>query len=95
MRYSVRARSTRHNAWESDVEPPLESPADEVTRLRDALNELRGIMARPALWSGGEPPRIVNPSLDTLSGIANEVEELAANHGFRSARGGGSTTAPP
>jgi PAS domain S-box-containing protein len=78
MRYSVRARSTRHNAWESDVEPPLESPADEVTRLRDALNELRGIMARPALWTGGEPPRIVNAALDTLSGIANKVEERVA-----------------
>ena len=68
MRYSVRTRSTRHNAWESDVEPPLESPPDEVTRLRDALNELRGILARPALWTGGEPPRIVNAALDTLSG---------------------------
>lgn len=78
MRYSVRARSTRHNAWESDVEPPLESPPDEVTRLRDALNELRGIIARPALWTGGEPPRIVNAALDTLSGIANEVEERVA-----------------
>lgn len=78
MRYSVRARSTWHNAWESDVEPPLESPPDEVTRLRDALNELRGIMARPALWTGGEPPRIVNAALDTLSGIANEVEERVA-----------------
>jgi PAS domain-containing protein len=62
------------------VEPPLESPADEVTRLRDALNEVRGIMARPALWTGGEPPRIVNASLDTLFGIANEVEERVAQH---------------
>lgn len=78
MRYSVRARSTWHNAWESDVEPSLESPADEVARLRDALNELRGIIARPALWTGGEPPRIVNAALDTLSGIANEVEERVA-----------------
>ena len=78
MRYSVRARSTRHNAWESDVEPPLESPPGDVTRLRDALNELRGIMARPALWTGGGPPRIVDASLDTLSGIANEVEERDA-----------------
>jgi PAS domain S-box-containing protein len=60
------------------VEPPLESPADEVTRLRDALNELRGIMARTALWTGGEPPRIVNTSLDALFGIANEVEERVA-----------------
>ena len=26
----------------SDVEPPLESPAEEVARLRDSLNDLRG-----------------------------------------------------
>ena len=78
MRYSVRARPTRHNALESDVEPPLESPPDELTRLRSALNELRGIMARPALWTGGEPPRIVNAALDTLSGLADALEERVA-----------------
>ena len=60
------------------MEPPLESPADEVTRLRDALNELRGIMARPALWTGGEPPGIVLTSLDALFGIANELGERMA-----------------
>jgi PAS domain S-box-containing protein len=68
------------------VEPPLESPPNEGTRLRDALNELRGIMARPALWTGGEPPRIVNAALDTLSGIANEVEERVAQHHGERAR---------
>ena len=62
----------------SDVEPPLESPAEEVTRLRDSLNDLRGIMALPALWTGGEPPRIVSTSLDALLGIANELEERVA-----------------
>ena len=62
----------------ADVEPPLETPAEEVTRLRDALNELRDIMARPALWSAGEPPRIVSTSLDALFGIANEVDERVA-----------------
>ena len=31
-----------------DVEPPLESPAEEVTRLRDCLNDLVSIMALPA-----------------------------------------------
>jgi PAS domain S-box-containing protein len=60
------------------VEPPLESPAEEVTRLRDSLNDLRGIMALPAVWSGGEPPRIVSTSLDALLGIANELEERFA-----------------
>ena len=60
------------------MEPPLESPADEVARLRDSLNDLRGIMALPALWTGSEPPRIVSASLDALLGIANELEERVA-----------------
>ena len=58
--------------------PPLESPAEEVTRLRDSLNDLRGIMALPALWMGGEPPRIVNTSLDALLGIADDLETRVA-----------------
>jgi len=60
------------------VESPLESRADEVTRLRDALNELRGIMARPGLWTAGEPPQTVDTSLNVLFGIANEIEERVA-----------------
>ena len=63
---------------ESDVEPPLESPLQEVTRMRDALNELRAIMARTAVWTGGEPPRTVGTSLDALFSIATELEEQAA-----------------
>ena len=63
----------------SDVEPPLESPAEEVTRLRDSLNDLRGIMALPAVWTGGEPPRIVSTSLDALLGIANELRNASHN----------------
>jgi hypothetical protein len=38
------------------VESPLESPPEELTRLRATLNELPDIMARPALWVGGAPP---------------------------------------
>jgi hypothetical protein len=52
------------------VEPLLESPAEEVTRLRECLNDLRGVMA--ALWTEGEPPRTVSTSLDTLLGIVDE-----------------------
>ena len=59
------------------MEPP-ESPAEEVTRLRDSLNDLRGIMALPAVWTGGEPPRVVSASLDKLLGIASELEERVA-----------------
>ncbi len=55
--------------------PPLESPAGLVTRLRDAVNELRGILAPRALWTGKEPPRAVGASLDTLLGIADELED--------------------
>ena len=62
----------------SDVEPPLEYTAEDVTRLRDSLNELRRILALPAQWTGGEPPRIVSTSLDALLGIATELEERLA-----------------
>jgi PAS domain S-box-containing protein len=60
------------------VEPALEPSTEEVTRLRDAVNDLRGTMALPALWTGGEPPRIVSTSLDALLGLADELEERAA-----------------
>jgi PAS domain S-box-containing protein len=56
--YSVRRRS--------DVEPSLESSAEEVTRLRDCLNDLVRIMALPALRAGGEPVQIVGTLLDAL-----------------------------
>jgi PAS domain S-box-containing protein len=48
------------------VEAPLESPADDVARLRGCLNDLAGIMALPALRAGGEPAQIVSPLLDAL-----------------------------
>jgi PAS domain S-box-containing protein len=60
------------------VEPPLESPAEEVTRLRDSLTDLLGIMAIPDLWAAGEPPRVVRTSLDALLGCAREIEERLA-----------------
>ena len=61
------------------MEPPPESPAEQVTRLRDALNDLCGIMALPAVWTGGEPPRLVSTSLEALLGIAKELEERVLN----------------
>jgi hypothetical protein len=50
----------------SDREVPVEFPAEEVSRLRGCLNDLIGIMALPALWAGGEPPRILSTLLDAL-----------------------------
>ncbi len=62
------------------MEPLLEFPAQELTRLRDSLKDLRGILALPALWTGGQPPRMVSGSLDALLGMANALEERAAQH---------------
>ena len=58
--------------------PLLQSSAEEVTRLRGSLNDLRGIMALPAVWTGGEPPRIVSTSIEALQSIANRLEERVA-----------------
>jgi len=46
-----------------------ESPATEVARLRDCLNDLAGIMALPALSTGGEPEQIVTTLADALFGM--------------------------
>jgi hypothetical protein len=78
MRYPAATLDAAKTHGRSDVEPPLESPAEEVTRLRESLNDLRGIMALRALWAGGEPPRIVSTSLDALLGSADELEERVA-----------------
>ena len=47
----------------------LETPTEEVARLRGCLNDLVGIMALPALWAGGEPQQITSTLLDALLGM--------------------------
>lgn len=47
----------------------LETPIEEVARLRGCLNDLVSIMALPALWAGGEPQQIVSTLLDALLGM--------------------------
>ena len=54
-----------------------ESSTDEVTRLRDCLDDLVSMMAAPALWTGGRPPHAVSSALDALIGHASEL--IAAN----------------
>ena len=44
------------------------SSAEEVTRLRDCLNNLVSITALPDFWTDGEPPHIVSTLLDALLG---------------------------
>lgn len=48
------------------METPLESPVEEITRLRGCLNDLVRIMALPVLGTGGEPSRIASTLLDAL-----------------------------
>ena len=50
------------------MDAPRESSTEEVTRLRDCLNDLVSIMALPALSTGGEPDQIVSTLLDALLG---------------------------
>ena len=43
--------------------------AIEVKHLKACINDLIGVVALPAIWSGGEPPRIAGILLDVLLGI--------------------------
>ena len=65
-----------------NVNAPLESAAEEVARLRDHLDQLLGVIARPALWATGGPPHIVSTLLHalpaTLEQIAQRTTALAA-----------------
>ena len=45
------------------------SSADEVTRLRDCLNDVATIMALPAQSTAGEPDHVVGTVLDALLGM--------------------------
>jgi PAS domain S-box-containing protein len=51
------------------METPIESAAEDITRLRGCLNDLVDVMAVPVLRTGGEPSRIVNSLLDALVGM--------------------------
>jgi PAS domain S-box-containing protein len=44
----------------------FESPADEIRRLRRCINDLVGVLALPATWTGGSPSQIVANSLEAL-----------------------------
>jgi PAS domain S-box-containing protein len=47
----------------------LTESAEEIKRLQRCINDLVGVVALPAMWSGAEPSRIVNTLLDALSGM--------------------------
>ena len=47
----------------------MEQTADEITRLQGCINDLIGILALPAMWSGQESSQIVSTLLDGLVGM--------------------------
>jgi PAS domain S-box-containing protein len=47
-----------------DVQPG--DLAEEIKRLQSCINDLVSLFALPAMWSGGEPSRIVDTLLDAL-----------------------------
>lgn len=51
------------------MDAPTVSTSDEAARLRRCLNDLLSIIALPAVWTGGEPRRIINTLLDALGGM--------------------------
>ena len=53
------------------------SSGEEVTQLRNCLNDLTDMMASPALWADGTPPQTVSGAMDTLGGRINAL--IAAN----------------
>ncbi len=41
-------------------------PADRIKHLQHCINDLISVLALPAMWSGGEPSRIIQTLLDAL-----------------------------
>ena len=48
------------------MEMQLEEPGEEIKRLQRCINDLVGLLALPAIWSGGDPSRIARTLLDVL-----------------------------
>ncbi|HUA15840.1 MAG TPA: ATP-binding protein [Verrucomicrobiae bacterium] len=49
-----------------DMQAQAEDPVREVKRLKRCINDLVSLLALPAVWSGTEPPQIVDVLLDAL-----------------------------
>lgn len=49
----------------------VEDPAQEVKRLQRCISDLVSLLALPAVWSGNEPPQIVQILLDALLRMLN------------------------
>lgn len=47
----------------------LDDSAEEIRRLKRCVNGLVGVLAVPALWTGGEPSQIMGTLIDVLRGM--------------------------
>jgi PAS domain-containing protein len=56
---------------------PRENAAEEVTRLRDCMDDLASTLALQSLWTSGERPQIVSSLLEAVLGRTSEL--IAAN----------------
>ena len=59
----------RHPRQRPNLEVQPEHPAEEIKRLQRCINDLVGVFALPAVWSGGDPSQIVRTLLDVLLGM--------------------------
>src|SRR5262245_26741358 len=64
-------------ATRCDMEAPRENAAEEVTRLRDCMDDLDSTLALQGVWTSGEPPQIVRSLLEAVLG---RTSELIADH---------------
>ena len=48
------------------MEMQFEKPSEEIKRLQRCINDLVSLLALPAIWSGGDSPRIARTLLDVL-----------------------------
>jgi PAS domain S-box-containing protein len=51
------------------MDPHPKESAEEIRRLQRCINDLIGVLALPAMWSGAEPPQVVHTLLDALLGM--------------------------
>jgi PAS domain S-box-containing protein len=57
------------------MDAPVDSPAEDIARLRSCLNDLVSVMALPDLWTSGEAPQIVNTVLSELPGLVDRIDQ--------------------
>jgi PAS domain S-box-containing protein len=48
------------------MESPPGKPAEEIKRLQRCINDLVGVLALPAIWTGGDPIQIARTFVDVL-----------------------------